>query len=702
MRDIGLLSGGTMSVATAINDSGQVAGYADELAPLGSNTGPLQVAVVWQGGVLTALPTFVNGYDTSRAFGISNSGRVVGAAALSPSLAHAALFGLGTHPTIDLGALASNNSQANAMNSAGQVVGTGLMLDGTSRAFVWDATNGLRDLNAVLPIGPTWTLTSAIGINASGQVVGAAQIDASTGLDHTFIGLPTVSSGSPPSPNPAPALTVLSPASSAAGGGAFTLTVSGSGFVSGSQVQWKELPRTTTFVSSTQLTTTLQAADVASAGAVEVAVVSPAPGGGISTPQVFFIVASGAVVTGSNSATSANPQGSARASTGGSGVGTSGSLTATAGGNGTVTVAQYTADPISQPGPNGASNYFDLHVSSNSDFNGLVLVDCNLTGLSGTTGYGILYWWSGGAWQQAGPQKYDPATNCTTLTISVFNASPGLLQLAGTAFAVVVDRTPPTTTITATTADGQAYVPGTWTNQTVLVSLAASDDLSGIKATYDATDAPTCSAAATGTCTAYTAPFAISAEGTHSVVYFSIDNGGNTESARALTVKIDKSPPTTNLTPAPGTLLAGRPLIALTGTALVKDGTGTALGSLPFTCFDTPGLKIGLTAADSTGSGPASLTYAAVGAQPIASTTTNGATAEANITASGLTTFTYSAIDQAGNQEAIKSETIVIGAGFACAGPRATFSMPMHGTLQVSGTATTSGNAYPFSQTVRF
>jgi hypothetical protein len=233
------------------------------------------------------------------------------------------------------------------------------------------------------------------------------------------------------------------------------------------------------------------------------------------------------------------------------------------------------------------------------------------------------------------------------------------------------------------------------------VSLAASDDLSGVKATYDATDAPTCSATDTATCTAYAGPNAISPEATHSVVYFSIDNGGNTEWARALTVKIDKSPPATNLTSAPGMLLAGRPLITVTGTALVQDTTGTALGNQPFTCFDTPGLKIGLTAADSTGSGPASMTYAAAGAQTIVSTTTSGATAEANITASGLTTFTYSAIDQAGNQEASKSETIVIGAGFACAGPKATFSMPMHGTLQVSA-ATTNGNAYPFSQTIRF
>src|SRR5205807_420088 len=117
----------------------------------------------------------------------------------------------------------------------------------------------------VLPIGPTWTLQNAIAINASGQLVGSVQVGAPTGLDDTFLAVASVSAGAPPAPNPAPLLSTLSPLSNVVGGGALTLTVSGDGFISGSQVQWNGQPRPTTFVSSTQLMVSLQAADVASA-----------------------------------------------------------------------------------------------------------------------------------------------------------------------------------------------------------------------------------------------------------------------------------------------------------------------------------------------------------------------------------------------------------------------------------------------------
>src|SRR5258705_10902624 len=46
-----------------------------------------------------------------------------------------------------------------------------------------------------------------------------------------------------------PTLTTLSPSSAVAGGPAFTLTVNGSNFVSGSVVRWNGANRTTTFVS---------------------------------------------------------------------------------------------------------------------------------------------------------------------------------------------------------------------------------------------------------------------------------------------------------------------------------------------------------------------------------------------------------------------------------------------------------------------
>jgi uncharacterized repeat protein (TIGR01451 family) len=89
--------------------------------------------------------------------------------------------------------------------------------------------------------------------------------------------------------NPVPTITSLSPSSAALGGTAFTLTVNGTNFVSNSSVQWKGSARTTSFVSYTQLTATINAADIVSAGTATVTVVNIAPGGGTSTAANFTI-----------------------------------------------------------------------------------------------------------------------------------------------------------------------------------------------------------------------------------------------------------------------------------------------------------------------------------------------------------------------------------------------------------------------------
>jgi hypothetical protein len=89
--------------------------------------------------------------------------------------------------------------------------------------------------------------------------------------------------------NPAPSLSSLSPGSATAGGPAFTLTVNGAGFVGTSTVQWNGANRTTTYVSPTQLTAAISAADIASHGTASVAVVNPVPGGGTSNALSFTI-----------------------------------------------------------------------------------------------------------------------------------------------------------------------------------------------------------------------------------------------------------------------------------------------------------------------------------------------------------------------------------------------------------------------------
>lgn len=84
-----------------------------------------------------------------------------------------------------------------------------------------------------------------------------------------------------------PVLTSLAPSSRVAGTGAFTLTVNGANFVNGtSVVRWNGSNRATTFVSSTQLTASISAADIASSGTASITV---ANGAGVSNALTFTI-----------------------------------------------------------------------------------------------------------------------------------------------------------------------------------------------------------------------------------------------------------------------------------------------------------------------------------------------------------------------------------------------------------------------------
>jgi len=89
--------------------------------------------------------------------------------------------------------------------------------------------------------------------------------------------------------NPVPAVSSISPTTATAGGSDFTLTVNGSNFVGGSVVQVNGSARTTTFVSSTQLTATVVAADIASPGTLSITVNNAAPGGGTSSAATLTV-----------------------------------------------------------------------------------------------------------------------------------------------------------------------------------------------------------------------------------------------------------------------------------------------------------------------------------------------------------------------------------------------------------------------------
>jgi len=102
---------------------------------------------------------------------------------------------------------------------------------------------------------------------------------------HCIAAVPTLAT----TPNPVPHLDPVVPASTAPGGPAFTMTVTGTGFVSGSSVLWNGGARTTTFVSSSKLTAAILASDIATAGTATITVANPGPGGGTSNTQFFQV-----------------------------------------------------------------------------------------------------------------------------------------------------------------------------------------------------------------------------------------------------------------------------------------------------------------------------------------------------------------------------------------------------------------------------
>jgi IPT/TIG domain-containing protein len=114
-------------------------------------------------------------------------------------------------------------------------------------------------------------------------------ISLTVGCGYSSNGSGTVAAG-------APSISSLAPNSMAMGGAAFTLTVNGSGFVNGAAVYWHGTTRTTTFVSASQLTAAITAADIATAQTVPVFVKNPGGTGiymnqgGQSSASVSFTI----------------------------------------------------------------------------------------------------------------------------------------------------------------------------------------------------------------------------------------------------------------------------------------------------------------------------------------------------------------------------------------------------------------------------
>ena len=164
---LGSLPGYPYSEARAVNDAGQVAGFAETG---GHDRWQARVAraFVWQSGEMTDIGTLGGPY--SCAYGLNNQGQVVGKADTDTfGQTHAFLWQNGQMQ--DLGTLGGANSLACQVSDSGMVVGSAETGTGNTRhAFVWQ--NGLmRDLGTL----PGLPDSVACGVNAQAQIVGYAE-----------------------------------------------------------------------------------------------------------------------------------------------------------------------------------------------------------------------------------------------------------------------------------------------------------------------------------------------------------------------------------------------------------------------------------------------------------------------------------------------------------------------------------------------
>jgi len=216
LKDLGTLSGGTVSAALGINDTDSVVGYSNlqgqpatnfvaflwtpsagmvnlGTLPSGSSSAAFEInssgvvagdsflgssvvyGATWTNNKIKRLGALPKTVFTA-AFDLNDSGQVVGESVFSfgpPYVSHGVLWNAST--VTDLGTLPGGvTSVANAINSAGVIVGQsdGSGTAGHWRAVMWDASRKIHSLG-VLPGG---TYSIAFGVNDSGVVVGYGNI----------------------------------------------------------------------------------------------------------------------------------------------------------------------------------------------------------------------------------------------------------------------------------------------------------------------------------------------------------------------------------------------------------------------------------------------------------------------------------------------------------------------------------------------
>jgi|GEM_PF-364664 len=170
---IDLTPASVLSTGRGINASGQVVGVYN-----------LEAFVTGTDGQITYLGLLHGTYGTSEGNAINDAGQVVGTSydQMNPNADHFRAFVYNPNgQKTDLGTLGGHNSFGYGINNAGQITGGAQTSGGSSHAFITNLNGQMFDLG-VLPGG---IASIGRGLNDSGQVTGGAI--AANGKSHAFV-----------------------------------------------------------------------------------------------------------------------------------------------------------------------------------------------------------------------------------------------------------------------------------------------------------------------------------------------------------------------------------------------------------------------------------------------------------------------------------------------------------------------------------
>jgi probable HAF family extracellular repeat protein len=174
-RDLGLMARGDYSSARDINDNNDIVGEAN-LVPKGKPQ-----AFLWHAGVMKQLPVLPGGIICT-AQAINQNDAIVGSCDLPNGTAHGVIWS--NRAIEDLGSLGDEDAPSTALdiNARGQVVGAS-EADDKLKAFLWEKGK-MIDLNKTLAPNSGWLLLVASRINNHGEIVGRGYY---RGYIHAFL-----------------------------------------------------------------------------------------------------------------------------------------------------------------------------------------------------------------------------------------------------------------------------------------------------------------------------------------------------------------------------------------------------------------------------------------------------------------------------------------------------------------------------------